>query len=131
MQTKYTLKKVKALGSLQEAMPIISSMASKKTAEARKTLLHAIKHDNMDIRIHALKSIQKVGNKTDLPALITALEKAKEPVMGSEEATIHDIYIKNLCKAISDITGETYEVNNVNDIREIEAVINKLKSKSW
>jgi hypothetical protein len=130
MQTKYTLKKIKALGSLQEALPVLSSLASKKTAEARKTLLHAVKHDNLDIRIHALKKIQKVGNTADLPALITALEKAKEPVMGSEEATIHEIYIENLCKAISDISGETYKVNNVNDVKEMDAVIKKLKSGS-
>jgi HEAT repeat protein len=129
MQTKYTLKKIKALGSLQEALPVLSSMASKKTAEARKTLLHAIKHDNMDIRIHALKTIQKVGNEEALPALISALDKAKEPVMGSEEATIHEIYIKNLCKAISEITGKTYEINNVHDTKEFDAVIKKLKSR--
>jgi HEAT repeat protein len=129
MEPKFTLKKIKALGSLHEALPMLSTMKLMKSVDAQKALLHVIKHDNIDIRIHGLKTLQKVGNKEALPALITALSKAKDPVTGSEEATIHEIYLKNLVKAISEITGEAYEIDNVNDVNEIKALIKKIKSR--
>ena len=128
MANNFTLKKIKAIQSLKDAKPLISSMKTLKQTSAQKALLNIMKHDNIDIRVQGLKALGAVADKTALPALITALEKAKDPVMGSEEAMIHETYLQNICKTISEITGKKYQIENVNDVRQVDGLIKELKA---
>lgn len=125
MANKYTLKNIKTLSSLSEALPLIKHI---ETLKSKQGLLNMIKHDNIDIKIEGLKSLQKVGGKDALPTLIKALtEASKKLVIGSEEATAHKIYVDNLCKTISSITGKNYTIKNIADTKEFDAVIQQIK----
>ena len=59
-------------------------------------MLSFIQHENVDIKIEGLKRLQKFANKKAIPILIDALEQSNHPAIGSEEATLHKIYQKNL-----------------------------------
>jgi HEAT repeat protein len=125
MENKFDNELLKTVGSLKEALPLIEQLES---ANMQNELLSVMQHENVDIKIEGLKSLQKIGNTEVLPPLIDLLSQSNFPVIGSEAATLHKIYKENLCKTISAISGNDYKINNINDEREINSIVQSMKS---
>ena len=79
----------------------------------RFCLLALVVHSNPDIRIRATEALLQfdLKDQTTLAFLIHVIENTPEVISGSENSTIHGIWIDKLVQALNRATGESYELS--------------------
>jgi len=93
-------------------------------------LIERLKARGNEVRIEAVRGLRAIGDQSALPAIADLLESEQEPVGESEDATIHKILKKEALQAASQLSGESFEVNDLNDERALQAVVQRLRTKS-
>jgi RNA polymerase sigma factor (sigma-70 family) len=68
-------------------------------------LLSCLCHHHPDVQIHALRSLERLGDKRAVPFLLLYAEYMAVLVGGSENATIHGIIHQSAAKTLSALTG--------------------------
>jgi RNA polymerase sigma factor (sigma-70 family) len=68
-------------------------------------LLSCLCHHSPDVQIHALRSLERLGDKRAVPFLLLYAEYMAVLVSGSENATIHGIIHQSVAQTLSALTG--------------------------
>jgi hypothetical protein len=63
-------------------------------------------HPSQDVQIHALRSLERLKDKSAVSFLVLYAEYMAVPVEGSENATVHGVIHESLAKTLSALTGE-------------------------
>lgn len=74
-------------------------------------LLSCLCHPHEDVQIHALRSLERLGDKRAVPFLLLYADYMAVWESGSENATIHGIIHQSTAKTLSTLTGITVELN--------------------
>jgi RNA polymerase sigma factor (sigma-70 family) len=73
-------------------------------------LLSCLCHYHADVQIHALRSLERLGDKRAVPFLLLYAEHMAVFIGGSENATIHGIIHQSVAQTLSTLTGVRVEV---------------------
>lgn len=69
------------------------------------SLQSCLLHPSEDVQLHALRSLERVGDRRAVPFLLIYAEYMAVPEAGSENATIHGMIHESLAQTLSALTG--------------------------
>ena len=79
-----------------------------RSMEDKKAIFHlsaALSHHSDDVKIEAMKALSRVGNKVVLEYLINVAQTYAVYKEGSESATIHVVYQREIINTLNKIAG--------------------------
>jgi hypothetical protein len=82
-----------------------AGVAELEAQKALWCLLSSLCHPSPDVQIHALRSLERLGDRRAVPFLLLYAEYMAVIVGGSENATIHGIIHSSAARAASKLTG--------------------------
>lgn len=74
------------------------------------SLVSCLIHPHDDVQIHALRSLERLGNTKAVPFILIYAEYMAVLEGGSENATIHGIIHESIAKTLSSLTGIKLEI---------------------
>ena len=92
-------------------------------------LIERLKGQGDDVRIQAVRGLAAIGDAVAVPAIADLLEAERRPVSGSEDATVHKILKETALRTASQLSGESFDVDDINDEQAILAVVQRLRAK--
>jgi hypothetical protein len=87
------------------------------------SLLTCLCHPHDDVQIHVLRSLARLKDERALPFLLEYARAMAVHESGSENATLHGIIHKETAKALSAITGLTFEMKGGQDPDGLKAAV--------
>lgn len=81
-------------------------VAELEKQKALWSLLSCLIHPSEDVQIHALRSLERLGDTPAAPFLLIYAEYMAVPEAGSENATIHGIIHESIAQTLSVLSGK-------------------------
>jgi HEAT repeat protein len=92
-------------------------------------LIELLKAGGNDVRFEAVRGLAAIGDRAAVLALADLLEAEREPIGESEDATMHRNLMLEALRAASQLSGESFDVEDINDERQILAAVQRIREK--